>query len=169
MKRKILGLLLAAFVVIALVGCGKKEPAKVELTDKNFNDYIILNVQFDDADSKSRVGILGPEYKGTATIKATAKLKKDVTVEDVIIEGKVAPSGMLWSGNEYTFKLELDKDGEAEYSKDIDTGDYTVMLKPDEQPILCKYSSSLEDGQFLINDDKVVVTSLSGSVYIQED
>ena len=155
-------LLLVAIVLFALTGC-KKEPVKVDLTADNFSKYIILNVQFDNADTKTKKGLLGTEYKGTATLKATAKLKKDVNVEDVVIEGLVSPSGMLWSSETYRFKLELDKNGEAEYSKDVET-DYSI-LKPEEQPILGKYYNKVEDGQFLAVDGKVLITSLSGSVY----
>lgn len=119
-------------------------------------------MQFDDADTKTKNSLFGTEYKGTATLKATAKLKKDVDVENVVIEGLVSPSGMLWAGETYTFKLELDKNGEAEYSKDVET-DYSI-LKPEEQPILGGYFDKVKDGQFLI-DDKILITSLSGSVY----
>lgn len=155
-------LLLVAIVLFALTGC-KKEPVKVDLTADNFSKYIILNVQFDNADTKTKRGLLGTEYKGTATLKATAKLKKDVNIEDVVIEGLVSPSGMLWASETYKFKLELDKNGEAEYSKDVET-DYSI-LKPEEKPLLGIYTGNVEEGQFLTMDNKVLITSLSGSVY----
>ena len=165
--KKIFSLLLVVFAILAVAGC-KKEPVKVDLTSENFNDYIILNVQFDNANTKTSSTILGTQYKGTATLKATAKLKKDVDTENVVIEGKVSPAGMLWASEEYTFKLELDKNGEAEYSEDVETA-YSI-LKPEEKPILGKYYGKVEDGQFLVFDEKVVITSLSGSVYdIVED
>lgn len=166
--KKILSLLLVLVTIITITGCGKKEPVKVDLTSDNFNDYIILNVQFDNADTKTKSSIMGREYKGTATLKATAKLKKDVDVENIVIEGSVSPSGMLWASEEYTFKLELDKNGEAEYSKDVET-DYSI-LKPEEKPLLGMYTGKVKEGQFLAMDDKVLITSLTGSVYdIVED
>lgn len=161
--KKIISLVLITAMCILIVGCGKKEPVKVELTSKNLEDYIILNVQLDDTDIKTKSSILGTEYKGTAKLKATAKLKKDVKTEDVVIEGLVTPHGLVWSGEKYEFKLELDKNGEAEYSKDIETP-YSI-LKPEETPSLTKYVDEVEEGQFLAADDKALITSLTGSVY----
>lgn len=164
--KKLLVLLLVGITTLTLTGCGKKEPVKVELSSDNFSDYIILDVQFEDADSKSKKGILGTEYKGTATLKATARLKKDVQVENVVIEGRIRTSGQLWSGNEYTFKLELDKNGEANYSKQVDTGGYTFAIKPEEQPIIYDLDLDPDEDEFIY--DKYII-KVNGNVYDNVD
>lgn len=164
--KKLLCVLLIVIALVGITGCGetKKEPTKVTLTSENFSDYIILNVQFDDAETRTSSGILGTEYKGVAKLNASARLKKDVKVENVVITGKVKTAGMLWSSKEFSFKLEMDKYGNATYSKDVET-DYSSFLKPEERPLKGEfYNYELQDGEFYLDNKYILITSLSGSI-----
>ncbi len=57
MKKAVL-ILVITCGILALTGCGKKEPVKVELNAENFNDYIILDVQLEDYEKESERGLL---------------------------------------------------------------------------------------------------------------
>jgi hypothetical protein len=161
--KKVFCILLAFIVMFAISGCGKKE--KIELTSENMRDYIILDVQLDDYEKESKDGLFITNYRGTATLNATAKLKKNVDVEDVVIKCKITTSGSAWALNVYEFTLELDKNGEATYSKEITSGNYGIT-PPDEPSISRFYSYELQDGEFFYNEEeKILITEISGSVY----
>lgn len=168
MKKAVL-ILVITCGILALTGCGKKEPVEVELNAKNFNDYIILNVQLEDYEKESERGLFTTyEYRGAATLKATARLKKDVEVEDVVIQGKITPSGMCWNFLEFDFELILDKDGRAEFSKRINTGNFGLM-SPDEPKLSKFYNYELKENEFYADEEEyILITSLSGSVYEEQ-
>ncbi len=93
-----------------------------------------------------------------------ARLKKDVQVENIILEGKVSPMGLGWNTEIYPFKLVLDKNGDADITNQIFT-DYIPLLSPD-MPETSKFSDyELIDNEFFINDETVVITSITGSVF----
>lgn len=169
MLKKLFNLMLTVTLVIAVTGCGKKEPVKVELTGENFNDYIILNVQLEDYERETTKGLFTTyEYRGAATLKATTSLKKDVKVEDIVIKGKITPYGTCWNFLEFDFELKLDKDGKAEFTKRINTGKYG--LTSPEEPSLSKfYDYKLKENEFYADEEEyILITSISGSVYEEQ-
>lgn len=136
----------------------ENKPKVIELTSENFNDYIIFDVNLSNFQVENGGGLYS-WYKGTAQLTATARLRKDVEINNIIINGRMVPSGLCWAGNEYEFVLELDKNGEAEYSTQITTGD-AGMLYPDE-PILSALEIDKKENEFIYKDVFLVV---SGSV-----
>lgn len=163
--KRIINTSLIIILIIILSGCQKKEPSKIELNEENFNDYIILDVDVTDFEKDTKMGLVTRyEYQGVANLKATARLRKDVNIENVIIKGKITTTGMCWSLKEYEFTLELDKNGEANYSKQITTGEYGLLI-PDKPSLSQFYFYELKDGEFFLNDNKIVITSINGNVY----
>lgn len=102
-------------------------------------------------------------YKGTAKLNASARLKKDVKVDNVRINGRVITDGLCWASKIFEFTLELDKDGKAEYSKLISTGE-AGMLKPDEPKIY--YNTFVEQNEKRENEFciKNALLQVSGNV-----
>ena len=143
---------------IIIVANKKNEPKIIELGSENFEEYIILDVNIEDFNVEQGRGLYS-WYKGVAKLKATAKLKKDVQVDGVIIKGRIGTSGLCWASKTYDFILELDKNGEAEYSKQITTGD-AGMLYPDE-PSICTSLYEANENEFLIKNAYIEV---SGSI-----
>lgn len=113
--KKIVGMCIIVLSILTLTGCGKeKEPVAVKLNEDNFSDYFILDVQLKNYKREEQTDLISRyEYRGSADLVATVRPKKDVTIEDVVINGKIITSGMTWAGNVYQFTLELDKDGKA--------------------------------------------------------
>ena len=134
-KRLIVIILVILFLIIIGISAFifykvLTKPKIIELTNENFNDYIIFNIDISNFEVEKGRGLYA-WYKGTAQLNASAKLKKDVEIDNVVINVRTVTSGLCWAGNQYEFVLELDKNGEAEYSKEISTGD-AGMLYPDE-------------------------------------
>ena len=64
---------------------------------------------------------------------------------------------------EYGFELTLDKDGRAEYSSIINTGNYGLTAP--QAPQISKYYNELKDNEFFADDNQtIVITSVTGSV-----
>lgn len=163
--KKLLILLAIGIVTLTLTGCGKKEPVKIELTKDNFENYIILDVQLTDFEEESKQGLFTSyEYRGAANLVAKARLKKDVEIEDVVIEGKIMTSGLTWALNTYDFTLKLDKNGEADFSKKITSGNYGLTA-PQEPSISSYFDYELKDGEFFLENNTILITSISGNVY----
>lgn len=164
--KKLLCILLVAVALIGVTGCGetKKEPTKIALTGENFSDYIILNVDIKNFKVEEQMGLVTRyEHRGVADLVAKARLKKDVKVEDVVIKGKITTGEMGWALKTYEFTLELDKDGEADFSEQITSGDFG-LLKP-KAPTMSKfYTYELKDGEFFLKDKELLITSLEGNV-----
>ena len=167
---KHISLIVIPVLVIALTGCGtgkdtsNRKTVKVALDSNNFKEYVILNVQLENYQMETTTGLFTTyEYRGSATLRATASLKKDVKVEDVVIKGKIMTTGMCWSLLEYGFELTLDKDGRAEYSSIINTGNYGLTAP--QAPQISKYYNELKDNEFFADDNQtIVITSVTGSV-----
>ena len=147
-----------AIISITIVFNKKNEPKVIELGSDNFEEYIILDVNIGDFNVEQGRGLYS-WYKGVAKLKATARLKKDVQINEVVIKGRIGTSGLCWASKSYDFILELDKNGEAEYSKQITTGD-AGMLYPDE-PSICTYLYEANENEFLVKNAYIEV---SGSV-----
>ena len=144
----IIGLLALCIIGIFIFQILSK-PKIIELNKDNFQDYIIFNLSLDDFEIENGSGLYA-WFKGTAKLNVSAKLKKDVEVDNVVINGRIHLNGLCWAGNNYTFTLELDKNGEAEISKEITTGEAGI-LKPDE-PILLSSEYYLQDGEFILEN-----------------
>lgn len=151
-------LIIGGIILIVNKQIETNKPKVIELTSKNFGEYIIFDVDISDFQVEKSAGLLSL-LKGTAQLTATARLKKDVEINNVIITGRVVTSGLCWAGNEYKFTLELDKNGEAEYSKKITTGD-AGMLYPDEPKYHTLETGKLEN-EFIHEN---IFLQVSGSV-----
>lgn len=164
--KRFLTLLGIGVILISLTGCGKKEEP-IALNKDNFEDYIILEVKQPDFEKEQQRGLISTyEYRGTAQLVATARLKKDVKTENVIIKEKIVTSRMAWAGNVYEFTLELDKDGKAEYSQKINSGKFT-LVSPDEPSYFgnldtFKVYTEVKDDDFVYKD---VLLNVSGTIY----
>ena len=134
------------------------KPKIIELTSENFAEYIIFDVDISNFQVENGRGLF-TTYKGTAQLTATARLKKDVEINNVVINARVVTSGLCWAGNEYKFTLELDKNGEAEYSRRITTGDAGILY-PDEPKFHTLEMDKLEN-EFI---HKNIFLEVSGSV-----
>lgn len=150
-----------------------KEPTAITLNADNFNDYIILDVKIEDFEKETKMGLIGPEYRGSAELSASASLRKDVAVDNVVIQARIVTEGFGWDYNIYSFTLELNKDGEAEYSAAIDSGDYMAVLSP-EAPSIMKTSMidnglaiTLDENEFItsVDNDAGVAIQVSGTIY----
>ena len=142
---------------------------EVVLDSANFEDYIILNVKLDDITEETKRGLFGTEYRGEAKLIASASLRKDVEVDSVKIKGRIMTDGLGWALKVYEFTLELNKDGEAEYSETIYSGDYG-LIRP-ELPIIMNKKSlesilSLANDEFTVeSNQKAVAVSVTGKIY----
>ena len=170
--KKVVSLLLAFVMCTSLCACKafndgfnaglNSAPRKsVTITEENFKDYFILDVAVENFEIDKKPGISITQHRGVADLVATARLKKDVEFEDLVIEVSVLTSGMLWTGNRYTLQLQFDKDGYAEEKLNIMT-DYNG-LEPD-RPELYPASklSTLEDGAFEYENATIKVL---GTIY----
>lgn len=163
MKNKKIVVLVGIIFFIAIIGVvfylifSKNTPKTIELNSENFEDYFIFDVSIDDFNVQKSGGLFS-SYKGTAKLNASAKLKKDVKLENVTVNGKIITSGLCWAGNVYSFTLDFDKDGKAEYSKTITTGD-AGMLYPEEPKLLT--IDDVSDGEFILEGAYLKV---SGSI-----
>lgn len=145
------------------------EPVAITLDSSNFFDYIILDVKLEDIEREQRTGLFGTEYRGSAQLTAEVSLRKDVQVDSVVIEGRIVTEGLGWALNIYDFTLELDKDGEAEYSNTIYSGEYGI-LPPDNPNMM---NSTMLQGALTLNanefitevDDGAVALQVSGTIY----
>lgn len=179
-KKLIIGgiLIVAIAIIITLVLTlvwNNNKVTEVKLTGDNLEEYFIIDASVEDVDIGATSGLFSIEYTGTATLNVSARLKEDVDFENVVIEGCVYLDGMCWLGTPYTFKLQLDKDGNAEITQHIDANEGEVgnssLLKP-EYPKLSASVTELyandNDYVSLAMDGQVVITSISGSVYVTE-
>ena len=134
MRKKVVifSVISIAILILAIVGifiCMNKEPKIIEISSQNFEEYIIFNASLEDFNVEKGRGLYAWN-KGTAKLIASAKLRKDVEANNIIITGRAILDGLCWAGKIYNFTLELDKNGEAEYSSQITTGE-GGMLYPD--------------------------------------
>ena len=170
--KKALSLFLVFAMCISLCACkafndgfnaGLSSVSKkpVTITADNFGDYFILDVDVENFEVDEKPGISMRQYRGVADLVATARLKKDVDVEDLVIDVSVLLSGMLWTGSRYTLQLQFDKDGYAEEKLEIMT-EYNG-LEPD-RPELYPASklSTLKEGEFEYENATIKV---SGTIY----
>lgn len=171
--KKFKSIVLAITLVLStcLIGCGK-EPVKVDLTGENIEDYFIFDVSLEDVDISPTMGLFSAEYTTSANMNVSAKLKKDVAVEDVVIEGYITTSGLCWAGRNWAFKLQVDKDGEATTVERLEplknqVGGSSIM-KPD-YPEIFTVHPDLEEGEYLVDDDNIVITSVTGCVYEEQE
>lgn len=164
--KKSLCLLLMIVTLFGLTGCGseaKKESEKIELTSENFNDYVSLSAGIENFELETQQTDFFTNYRGVADLVAKAELKKDVKAEDVVIKGQVTVGEVGWSFSVYDFTLELDKDGKATFTKQITSGDFG-MMKSVEPSLQGFYTYELKKDEFFLNDKRILITSLSGSV-----
>lgn len=166
MKRKSIIILSIAIIFISISTLvvifalkQNREPKLVKLGSDNFEEYIILDVDIENFNVERGRGLYA-WYQGTATLKAKARLKKDVQVDEVIIRGRVITSGLCWASKTYSFILELDKNGEAEYSKQITTGE-AGMLYP-EEPSFSTYLYEPNENEFWVKNTAYI--EVSGSI-----
>ena len=134
--KKLINVILLVVLCFSLVGCGK-EPKEVQLTKDNFEKYIILDVQLSDYNVEKKNTLIGQDHKGTATLTVTARLRKNVNAEGIIINGAISIVPTSWSAfsENPVFKLVLDKDGYAEYTKKISTEWITTFVAMEEPRI----------------------------------
>lgn len=176
--RKLISFWLTFLIFFTLTGCNNelkeivnitKEPVKVELTKYNFADYIIIDTNYNNfsVDTIPDPFINIYKHRGIADLIVKARLKKDVQVENIIIEGKVSPTGFGWASKIYPFKLVLDKNGEADTTNQIFT-DYIPLVLPEMPEISKFFDYELIDNEFFINDETVVITSITGSVFEEQ-
>lgn len=178
-KFRMIGCAFLGMLYLALCGCSssapqsveiEEEPVAVTLTSENFSDYIILDVKIDDFEEENQIGLFGNEYRGAATLSATASLRKDVEVDSVIIEGRIVTDGLAWALNVYNFTLELNKDGEANYSDTIYSGEFG-LLRPESPTIMSTpmldMALSLNENEFItsVDNDGGVAIQVSGTIY----
>lgn len=155
-----------------LSGCSTTQKEPVPLTSENFEDYIILDVTLDNFETETKPGAFGTEYRGVAQLTATARLRKDVDVDNVTIKGKVETNGDLWYLNYYEFTLDLDKNGEAEDSQTIYSGEYTAFIRPEAPTITPANLNSipLTEDEFIVsineqgNSSEGIVVQVSGNI-----
>lgn len=167
MKKAVL-ILVITCGILALTGCGKKEPVKVELTKDNFEDYFSVSAQVSDFTTEEKKTIIGSDYIGYANLKVNVSPKKEITTEDVVISGQVTYTGLCWASNYDSFEVTINKDGEGETIKSIST---TCPSMLPENPEISRYFDNYEpkDGAFFMNDRKILIYSLTGNVYELED
>jgi|GEM_PF-3385078 hypothetical protein len=165
-RKKLIIILIIAIIFISIsilatifILNRKNEPKVVKLGSENFEEYFILDVDIEDFNVERGRGLYA-WYQGTATLKAKARLKKDVQVDGVVIKGRVITSGLCWASKVYNFTLELDKNGEAEYSKQITTGE-AGMLYP-EEPGFGTYLYEANENEFLVKNAAYI--EVSGSI-----
>ena len=158
--KKVLSLLLALVMCVSLCACGASGNP-VTITEENFEDYFILDVSVENFEIDKKPGISVTQNRGVADLVATARLKKDVAYENLVIEVSVLTSGMLWTGNRYTLKLQFDKNGYAEEKLEIMT-DYNGLepARPELYP--ASKLSTLEPGAFEYENATVKVL---GTIY----
>lgn len=177
-KKLIIGgiLIVAIAIIITLVLTlvwNNNKVTEVKLTGDNLEEYFIIDASVEDVDIGSTSGLFSTEYTGTATLNVSARLKEDVDIENVVIEGCVYLDGRCWLGTPYTFKLQLDKNGNAEITQHIDANEDEIgnssLLRP-EYPKLSATATKLYANDYvsLAMDGQVVITSISGSVYVTE-
>ena len=170
--KKALSLLVVLVMCLSLCACkafndgfnaglNRTSRKSVTITEDNFEDYFILDVAVENFEIDEKPGISVTQNRGVADLVATARLKKDVEYEDLVIEVSVLTSGMLWTGNRYTLQLQFDKDGYAEEKLEIMT-EYNG-LEPD-RPELYPASklSTLEAGAFEYENATIKVL---GTIY----
>lgn len=167
MKKGVL-LLVIMCGIFSLTGCGKKEPIKVELAKDNFEDYFSVSAQVSDFTTEEKETIIGTDYIGHANLKITVNPKKEITTENVVIKGQVTYLGLCWAGNYDSFEVTINKDGEGETIKSITT---TCPTWRPENPEISRYFDNFEPkaGAFLMSDKKILILSISGSIYEIED
>ncbi|SEI81692.1 hypothetical protein SAMN02910453_1394 [Lachnospiraceae bacterium A10] len=172
--KKIKGIIITITLTICLcmTGCAK-EPEKIELTGDNLEEYFILDASVDNVDIHKVTGLVSAEWAATADLNATAKLKKDVDVEDVVIEGYITTTGLCWTNQKFSFKLQVDKDGYGEASERMeplsDNIGESSLLKPDYPSIKTISNDQLSEGESLAMDGNIVITSVSGYIYESEE
>lgn len=168
MLKKFFNLISIVILIIAITGCGKKEPVKVVLTGENFSEYFSVSTQVSDFTVDEKSDIFGKDYIGYANLKIVVNPKKEFKAEDVSIEGRVKLYGLCWSGgiNPY-FDVVLDMNGKGEYIDTITTGNCS-LLRPDTPSVSKFYDYEPKENEFFINDDEVLITSLSGSIYLEQ-
>lgn len=164
--KKVLGILFIMIFMFAMTGCGsEKEPVKVKLTSENFSEYFSISAQASDFTVDEKSSILGTDYIGYANLKIVVNPKKEFKTEDVSIGGKVTISGMCWSGEiDPYFEVVLDMNGKAEYMETITTGT-CPLFRPDTPTVSKFYEYELKENEFFTSDDRILITSLSGSIY----
>lgn len=164
--KKVLGILFITIFMFAITGCGsEKEPVKVELTSENFSEYFSISAQVSDFTVDEKNTILGKDYIGYANLKIVVNPKKEFKAEDVLIGGKVTISGLCWSGGiDPYFEVTLDMNGKAEYTNTISTGTCPVW-RPETPTVSKFYEYELKENEFFASDERILITSLNGSVY----
>lgn len=169
--KKILSVLFIAILAITLTGCGSseksKEPVKIELTKDNFETYFTVDANLSDFSSqlKSSIGI--KSYEGYANLKVTITPKKEIKTENVVVKGKITLGSLCWAGNKEYFDMTLKLNGEAEYTRNITSGNCS-MWQPENPTISRFYEYEPKDDEFLVNEDKILITSISGSIYEEQ-
>lgn len=161
-----------ALTLVLLSGCRAAQKEVIPLTEENFEEYIILDVTLDNFETETKSGIWGTEYRGVARLTATARLRKDVELDNVTIKGKVETNGDLWYLNYYEFTLDLDKNGEAEDSQTIYSGEYTAFIRPEAPTITPANLNSipLTEDEFIVsineqgNSSEGIVVQVSGNI-----
>lgn len=164
--KKVLGILFIMIFMFAMTGCGsEKEPVKVKLTSENFSEYFSISAQVSDFTVDEKNSILGKDYIGYANLKIVVNPKKEFKTEDVSIGGKVTISGMCWSGGiDPYFEVVLDMNGKAEYTETITTGE-CPLFRPDTPTVSKFYEYELKENEFFASDERILITSLNGSIY----
>ena len=168
--KKVVSFLLMIAVLFTITGCGgkTKEPVKVELTSENFAEYFSISAQVSDFTVDENNTILGKDYIGYANLKIVVNPKKEFKTEDVSIGGKVTISGLCWSsGIDPYFEVTLDMNGKAEYTNTISTGT-CPFLRPETPNVSKFYEYELIENEFFTSDDRILITSLTGSVYEEQ-
>lgn len=163
--KKLLYVLLVLVALFGVTGCGKKEPVKTTLTSENFEEYFTIDAQVSDFKVDERKSLTGNGYVGDANLKITVTPKKSFTTENIIIKGKVTYGGYCWAGNIDSFEIVVDMNGKGEVQKSVTT-DVCYFWSPDTPTISKFYTATyeLQNNEFLVRDDKFVITSLEGSV-----
>lgn len=136
--RRIFAFLLFLSILVTFTACGDTTTENtistqtssvqaIELTKDNFNEYCIFNVSLDDFLISGEPYVNG--YDGCVTLNISTALKKDVVLENGVINGKVILNGFGWAAKVVEFTLELDTKGECRYSQQIKTN--SGMLPPE--------------------------------------
>lgn len=164
--RKILSFLLVTLVLFSITGCGNKveEPVKIELAKDNFETYFTVDAQLSDFNSKLKSSIGLKSYEGYANLKVVVSPKKEIKAENVVIKGKVILGSLCWAGNKEYFEISLKLNGEAEYPKNITSGTCS-MWQPENPTISRFYDYKPQENEFLVNDEKILITSITGNIF----
>lgn len=175
MKRLLSITFAVAILCLSLTACKKSEP--ITLTSKNFDEYFIFDIHFENFEVEEKNAFIGTAYIGHADAVISVIPKKNIRCEDVVIEGSFMTVGSAWDGNEYAFSFETDYKGSREYVQPIQTSEESIILIKPEEPKILSLKEMVEvapevqafispAGYSLVGDG--VLLAAKGTIYVEE-